>query len=261
MQQNDTINLQGKTAFVTGAGRGIGREIVLKLASRGAHTVIADLNGDNAASVAEEIKRAGGSASSVQLDVTRLDEVQAAFDGVVKDQGRLDILVNDAAVWFPKFFLQSTPEEWHTEMNVCFFGVVHTTRAALPHMVERNYGRIVNIASGAGRVGEKRQAVYSGAKGAVIAFSKAISREYSRNNITVNCVAPGMTLSSPQMAAMMTGERAAELKTFYPLFRGEGHPPLGQPTDIAAAVAFLASDDASWVTGQTLSVDGGYSMI
>ena len=252
MADTDGIQLEGKTALVTGSGRGIGRQIALKLAERGAYVVVADLDGGTASQVAQE--------RAAQMDVTDLERVQQVVDETVADRGALDILVNDAGVWFPKFFLESTPEEWRKEMDVSFFGVVHCVRAALPQMVERGHGRIVSIASDAGRVGEKRQAVYSGAKAAVIGFSKAIAREYGRYNITVNCVAPGLTMNSPEMAESM-GQRGGELRSVYPLFRGESQPPLGQPADVAGAVAFLVSDDAAWVTGQTLSVSGGYSMV
>lgn len=258
MADTDGIQLEGKTALVTGSGRGIGRQIALKLAERGAYVVVADLDGGTASQVAQEI--GAGQARAAQMDVTDLERVQQVVDETVADRGALDILVNDAGVWFPKFFLESTPEEWRKEMDVSFFGVVHCVRAALPQMVERGHGRIVSIASDAGRVGEKRQAVYSGAKAAVIGFSKAIAREYGRYNITVNCVAPGLTMNSPEMAESM-GQRGGELRSVYPLFRGESQPPLGQPADVAGAVAFLVSDDAAWVTGQTLSVSGGYSMV
>ncbi|MEE8422497.1 MAG: SDR family NAD(P)-dependent oxidoreductase [Dehalococcoidia bacterium] len=257
MVNADGIQLKGRTALVTGSGHGIGRQIALKLAERGAYVVITDLDGDTASQVADEI--GASQARAAQMDVTDLDRVQQVIDETVADRGALDILVNDAGIWFPKFFLESTPEEWRKEMDVCFFGVVHCIRAALPQMVERGEGRIVSIASDAGRVGEKRQAVYSGAKAAVIGFSKAIAREYGRYNITVNCVAPGLTMNSPEMAESF-GQRAGALRSAYPLFRGESGPLLGQPADVAGAVAFLASDDAAWVTGQTLSVSGGYSM-
>ncbi|MDP6606135.1 MAG: SDR family NAD(P)-dependent oxidoreductase [Dehalococcoidia bacterium] len=258
---NADERLEGKTALVTGSGHGIGRQIALKLADRGAYVVATDLNGETAGEVAEEIGEAVGSgrAHAVEMDVTDLERVQHVIDETVADRGALDILINDAGIWFPKFFLESTPEEWRKEVDVCFFGVVHCTRVALPHMVDQGGGRIVSIASDAGRVGEKRQAVYSGAKAGVIGFSKAIAREYGRYNITVNCVAPGLTMNSPEMAESF-GQRAGELRSVYPLYRGESEPPLGQPSDVAGAVAFLASDDAAWVTGQTISVSGGYSM-
>ncbi|HJM76055.1 MAG TPA: SDR family oxidoreductase [Dehalococcoidia bacterium] len=257
MADSDNIRLEGKTALVTGSGHGIGREIVLKLAERGAYVVATDIDGKTASEVAEEI--GSNQARAVQMDVTDLDHVQDVVDQTVADREALDILVNDAGIWFPKFFLESTPEEWRKETDVSFFGVIHCMRAVLPHMIEQGNGRIVSLASDAGRVGEKRQAVYSGAKAGVIGFSKAIAREYGRYNITVNCVAPGLTMNSPEMNESFR-ERAAQLRSAYPLYRGESGPVLGQPEDIAGAVAFLASDDAAWITGQTLSVSGGYSM-
>ncbi len=256
----DRIRLDGRTALCIGAGRGMGRQIAHTLSERGAFVVIGDVIGENAAQVAKEIKDAGRGASSAQIDVSDLAQVQKLVDGTIKDRGKLDILVNIAAIIPHGLFVDSKPEEWRKCIDVTFFGVVNAASAVLPHMIENRYGRIVSIASDAGRVGEKREAVYSGAKGAVIAFSKAIAKEGGRFNITVNCVSPGMTMSSPQASEMMA-PRKKEMSPFYPLDRGAEHPPFGQNFDIAGAVAFLVSDDASWITGQTLSVNGGYSML
>ena len=173
---------------------------------------------------------------------------------VVQQFGRIDVLVNCAGAWRVNLFVDSQPADWAFEVNVCFMGVVNCTRAVLDPMIAQQGGKIVNISSDAGRVGEVRQAVYSGAKAAVIGFSKALAKEVGRYNIHVNCVCPGFT-KTPATTERLTPDLEERIVRFYPLRK------LGVPEDVAKVVTFLASDGASHVTGQTISVSGGYSMV
>jgi 2-hydroxycyclohexanecarboxyl-CoA dehydrogenase len=248
------LGLRNKIAVVTGAGSGIGQAIALSLASEGARVVAADLQGDTAAATATAVQQQGGTALGVALDVTNYAQAQAMVQQVVEQFGRIDVLVNCAGAWRVNLFVDSQPADWAFEVNVCFMGVVHCTRAVLEPMIAQQQGKIVNIASDAGRVGEVRQAVYSGAKAAVIGFSKAVAKEVGRYNIHVNCVCPGFT-KTPATSDRLTPEMEERIVKFYPLRK------LGIPEDVAKVVTFLASDGASHVTGQTLSVSGGYSMV
>jgi 2-hydroxycyclohexanecarboxyl-CoA dehydrogenase len=248
------LGLRDKVAVVTGAGSGIGQAIALSLAGEGARVVAADLQGDTAAATATAVKQQGGTALGLALDVTNYAQAQAVVQQVVEQFGRIDVLVNCAGAWRVNLFVDSQPADWTFEVNVCFMGVVHCTRAVLEPMIAQQQGKIVNIASDAGRVGEVRQAVYSGAKAAVIGFSKAVAKEVGRYNIHVNCVCPGFT-KTPATSDRLTPEMEERIVKFYPLRK------LGIPEDVAKVVTFLVSDGASHVTGQTLSVSGGYSMV
>jgi 2-hydroxycyclohexanecarboxyl-CoA dehydrogenase len=248
------LGLRNNIAVVTGAGSGIGQAIALSLAGEGARVVAADLQGDTAAATATAVQQQGGTALGVALDVTNYAQAQAMVQQVVEQFGRIDVLVNCAGAWRVNLFVDSQPADWTFEVNVCFMGVVHCTRAVLEPMIAQQQGKIVNIASDAGRVGEVRQAVYSGAKAAVIGFSKAVAKEVGRYNIHVNCVCPGFT-KTPATSDRLTPEMEERIVKFYPLRK------LGIPQDVAKVVTFLASDGASHVTGQTLSVSGGYSMV
>ena len=228
------------TAFVTGAGRGIGAAIARRLAADGRDVVVADLDGDAARAIAEEI---GGRA--VEVDVGDADAVRAAIQAA----GTLEILVNNAGFDDFDFFTAMTPERWRRLIPVDLEGVLACTHAALPAMQAARYGRIVNIASEAGRIGAKGNAVYAACKGAVIAFTKSIARENARYGITVNAIAPG-PIETPLLRAM--SERAIEA-----VIAGTQLRRLGTPEEVAAAVAFLASKEASYVTGETLGVSGG----
>jgi 2-hydroxycyclohexanecarboxyl-CoA dehydrogenase len=188
------------------------------------------------------------------LDVTNYAQVRQAMQQVQQQWGRIDILVNCAGAWRINLFVDSQPEDWAFEVNVCFMGVVNCTRAVLDTMIAQQSGKIVNIASDAGRVGEVRQAVYSGAKAAVIGFSKAVAKEVGRYHIHVNCVCPGFT-KTPATLGRLDPDLEARIVRLYPLGK------LGVPEDVARVVTFLASDGASHVTGQTISVSGGYSMV
>ena len=248
------LGLRDKVAIVTGAGSGIGQAIAMSLAAEGVRLIATDLQGETAEATAAAAAAQGAAAIGMPLDVTDYAQAQAMAEQTVQRFGRIDVLVNCAGAWRVNLFVDSQPEDWALEVNVCFMGVVHCTRAVLDQMMAQPGGKIVNIASDAGRVGEVRQAVYSGAKAAVIGFSKTIAREMGRYNIHVNCVCPGYT-KTPATLGHLTPELEERIARVYPLRK------LGVPEDVAKAVTFLASDGASHITGQTLSVSGGYSMV
>jgi 2-hydroxycyclohexanecarboxyl-CoA dehydrogenase len=245
------MRLEGKKALVTGGASGIGAAIARRLAAEGAEVTIGDLNLEGATEVAGEI-----SGLSIQLDVTDLGSAQAAVDSAGPP---IDILINNAGTDEFGFFAQTTPEQWEKVIAVNLNGVLNCTFAALPGMQEAGYGRIVNIASEAGRVGSKGSAVYSAAKGGVIAFTKVMAREGARYGITANAIAPGPIETPLLMQAKEFGEIGE--KIIETMKAGTQLRRLGQPEEVAAAVAFLASDDASYVTGETLGVSGGLGMV
>jgi 2-hydroxycyclohexanecarboxyl-CoA dehydrogenase len=245
------VRFEGRRALVTGGASGIGAAVARRLAAEGAEVTIGDLNLEGAAEVAGEI-----SGLSIQLDVTDLGSAQAAVDSAGKP---LDILVNNAGTDAFGFFTQTTPEQWEKVIAVNLKGVLNCTFAALPGMQEAGYGRIVSIASEAGRIGSKGSAVYSAAKAGVIGFTKVMARENARFNINANAIAPGPIETPLLMQASEFGEIGEKIienmKTGTQLGR------LGQPEEVAAAVAFLASEDASYVTGEILGVSGGMGMV
>jgi 2-hydroxycyclohexanecarboxyl-CoA dehydrogenase len=246
------------TAFVTGAGRGIGRAIALRLAKAGLAIGVTDLDGNTAAGVAGEIAAAGGRATSVAADVTSPESMRAAVASVEGALGPIGVLVNNAGWDEFHFFAETEPAFWDKVIAVNYRGVLATTHAVLGGMMARKQGRIVSIASDAGRVGSTGESVYSGCKGAVIAFSKALAREVARYGITVNCVAPGVT-DTRLLHDVMAGDRGARIleavKRTVPLGR------LGTPEDVAGTVAYLVSDEAQYMTGQVLSISGGLTMV
>jgi 2-hydroxycyclohexanecarboxyl-CoA dehydrogenase len=243
------MKFEGRKALVTGGASGIGAAVCRRLAAEGAEVWVGDLDEDGAKGVAAEI-----SGHALRLDVTDLDSARAAAD----DAGTLDVLVNNAGMDEFGFFNQTTPDMWERILAVNLNGVLNCTFAVLPGMQQAGYGRIVSTASEAGRVGSKGSGVYSAAKGGVIAFTKTIARENGRFNITANAVAPGPIETPLLMGAKEFGEighRVIEtMKGATQLRR------LGQPEEVAAAIAFLASEDASYVTGETLGVSGGLGM-
>jgi 2-hydroxycyclohexanecarboxyl-CoA dehydrogenase len=245
------MRLEGKRALVTGGASGIGAAIARRLAAEGAEVTIGDLNLEGAAEVAGEV-----SGLAIELDVTDLGSAQAAVESA---GGPIDILVNNAGTDEFGFFAQTTPEQWEKVIGVNLRGVLNCTFAALPGMQEAGYGRMVNIASEAGRVGSKGSAVYSAAKGGVIAFTKVMAREGARFGITANSIAPGPIETPLLMRAKEFGEIGE--KIIETMKSGTQLRRLGQPEEVAAAVAFLASDDASYVTGETLGVSGGLGMV
>lgn len=244
------MRLEGRKALVTGGASGIGAAIARRLAAEGARVVIGDVNEEGAGEVAAEL---GGDA--VGLDVARPSSAAA----VVEELGPFAILVNNAGMDEFGFFTDTDPGLWDRVITVNLGGVLACTHAVLPAMQKAGYGRIVNIASEAGRVGSKGSAVYSAAKGGVIAFTKTIARENARFGITANAIAPG-PIDTPLLRRASElgeiGERVIETMRGATQMRR-----LGKPNEVAAAVAFLASDDASYVTGETLGVSGGLGMV
>ena len=244
--------LEGKIAIVTGAGQGIGRAIAEKLAREGAVVAVTDLDGSTAAATAAAI---GRDAVGLQADVTDRAAVAAMVRAVHGQHGRIDVLVNNAGWDKAVPFIESDPADWDRIVQINLYGVLNTCKAVLPIMAEQGAGRVVNLGSDAGRVGSSGEAVYAAAKGAVIAFTKTIAREMARHQVTANCVCPGPTDTALFDAVTQGNPKLREgLTRAIPLRR------LGQPADLANAVAFLASDEADFITGQTVSVSGGLTM-
>jgi 2-hydroxycyclohexanecarboxyl-CoA dehydrogenase len=241
--------LTDKIAIVTGGGQGIGRAIAEKLAAEGATVVVTDLVGQNASQTADGLP----GAVAIGVDVTDRQAVQAMADQVVQLLGRIDVLVNNAGWDKASPFVDSEPGDWDRAIAVNLYGVLHTCKAVLPIMAAQGSGAVVNLGSDAGRVGSSGEAVYSAAKGGVIAFTKSLAREMARHQVRVNCVCPGPTDTA--LFASFAGPKLREALTKAIPFRR-----LGQPADVANVVAFLASDEASFVTGQTVSVSGGLTM-
>ncbi len=245
--------LQGKVVFVTGAGSGIGRAIALRLASEGAKVAVTDMVESTARSTAAEI---GQTAVALVVDVTSAASVRAGVAETERKLGPIDVLVNNAGWDKVEPFLKSTEDTWDKVIAINLKGPLNCIKAILPGMVERGRGRIVSISSDAGRVGSSGEAVYSAAKAGIIGFSKTIAREVARYRINVNVVCPGPTDTAFLKAVQDVNPKLQEaLKRAIPFGR------LAQPDDITGAVVFLASDDAGFITGQTLSVSGGLTMV
>jgi 2-hydroxycyclohexanecarboxyl-CoA dehydrogenase len=251
--------LKGKVAIVTGGASGIGAAICDRLAEEGCSVAIADLDLPGAERKAKELEQRHAQALAVRCDVSKWEDAQRAAAETKQRFGRIDVLVNNAGWDRVMLFKDTTPDFWTKVTEINFLGQVRMARAVLDaSMLPNKAGRIVNIASDAGRNGSLGEVVYSGAKGGVIAFTKGLAREVARYNITVNCVAPGPT-DTPLLKTMIEQDEFAKkimsgMENWVPLKR------LAQPSEIAPAVAFLASEDASYITGQTLSVSGGLTM-
>ena len=244
--------LKGKIAIVTGAGQGIGRGIAEKLAAEGATVAVTDVNETTAKETADAI---GGDAVGIRADVTSRESVEAMVAQVHRQFGRIDLLVNNAGWDKASPFVDSDPADWDRVVAINLYGVLHTCKAVLPIMAKQGHGSVVNLASDAGRVGSSGEAVYSAAKGGVIAFTKAIAREMARHQVNANAVCPGPTDTA--LFASMGGDNP---KLREALTKAIPFRRLAQPADLANVVAFLASDEASYVTGQTVSVSGGLTM-
>ncbi len=258
------LKLRDATVIVSGGASNIGRAISLGFADEGARVVIADIDDSQAARVVDD--GPAGRVVACHTDVTSEDSTNAAVDFAIDTFGSVDVLVNCAGWTVDRLFLNKPREEWEREIAVDLWGFINFTRSVLPHMVERERGRIVSISSDAGRIGEWREAVYSGTKAAIIATSKAIAREVGKHGITLNVICPGFTPGDPETSGEQSIWRGEQGDHFgpemlervarsYPLRR------LGRPEDVVGPVLLLASDWSSYITGQTLSVSGGYTMI
>ena len=252
------FELKDKTALVTGGAQGIGKAISSILAFQGAKVAIADLDEAAAEQTAKFINEKNGAAMAVQVDITDIEKVKKAVSMVKQRLGAIDILVNNVG-WDRMIpFIKSTPEFWDKVIDINYKGALNCIHSVIHDMVEKNYGKIINIGSDAARVGSSGEAVYAGAKGAIISFTKSLAREVARNQITVNVICPGPT-DTPMTRQMQVESDFAKkilssMDKIIPLRR------TGTPEEIAAAVVFLASKEADFITGQTLSVSGGLTM-
>jgi len=248
----------GRVALVTGGARGIGEAIARALAADGLAVVVADLRAQDAAATAAAICDAGGKAIAVEVDVTSTQSVAAAVAAARGQFGRVDVVVNNAGWDDLKPFVETDEALWDRVIEINYKGVLRVTHAVLPEMIERGWGRIINIGSDAGRVGSSLESVYSGAKGGIIAFTKTVAREVARKGITANVVCPGPT-DTPFLREVVSKQGDAD-KVIGAMTAGVPMKRLAQPEEIAAAVRFFARDDAGYITGQTLSVSGGLTM-
>ncbi len=248
--------LSGKRVILTGGGSGIGRSVALRFAEEGADVAIFDLDRNGAEETVSEIKKANGSATAHQVDISDRAQVD---DAVAADEknGPVDILVNNAGWDRMESFLETNVDFWKKVIDINLYGPLHMHHAVLPGMVKNGGGRVVNISSDAGRVGSSGEAGYSACKGGIISFSKTVARELARAGVQVNVVCPGPT-DTPLFASVAVGETGTKiaegLKRAIPMRR------LADPSDFPGIVCFLASDDAGFITGQTISVSGGLTM-
>ena len=259
------LGLDGRGVLITGGASNIGRALTLGFAAEGARVLIADIDEAQAEAVIAE--GPPGRITQRRTDVTDAAEVEASVAHAIETLGGVDVLVNCAGWTVDRLFMDKPREEWEREIAIDMWGFINTTHAVLGHMIERESGRIVSIASDAGRIGEWREAVYSGTKAGVIAMSKAIAKEVGKHGITLNVVCPGFTPGTPEASgehSIWQAEQGAQFsdeETLKKVARSYPLRRLGTPEDIVAPVLLLASDRASYITGQTLSVSGGYTML
>jgi len=243
------MNLSGKVALVTGSGRGIGKAITFKLASKGAITVVNDLSLSGAQTVVDEIKTQGGGGLAIAADVSSAADVASMVEAVIAAYGHIDILVNNAGITRDQLLLRMTDSEWDDVLNIDLRSVFLCTRAVLKHMLKERKGRIVSIASIVGLMGNAGQANYAAAKAGIVGFTRSVAKEVASRGITANAVAPGFI--ETDMTAKLSEKQKQDLMSRIPL----GY--LGTPQDVAEVVAFLASDEARYITGQVITIDGG----
>lgn len=259
------LRFDGKTALITGGARGIGYAAARLFAAGGAKLALVDINGELVSASAQRLAaETGARVIGVRTDITSEADVNAMAAQVADTLGPTDIFVSSAAILDDKLFLDSTPADWRRMIDVCLYGPMLCLHRLLPDMTSRRYGRVICMASDAARLGQARLSYYAAAKGGVMALVKSIAQEVSRNGVTLNVVAPGATNTElrqereAQMRATMGEEKyQRRLKTvlrMYPTGR------IGEPNDIASMIAFLASEQASWITGQVMSVNGGFAM-
>ena len=258
------LSVKNKVVLVTGGARGIGFASAAMLAAEGAKVALVDIDGDAAQQSASSLIDKGYSAVGIQTDITCAEAIQSMIKKTEESLGPIDILVHSAAVGDNKLFLESTPDDWKRMLGVCLMGPMMIIHAVLPGMVERNYGRVICLASDSARVGQARLSYYASAKAGVIGLIKSVAQEVGSQGVTLNVVSPGATNTElrqsredslkEQMGEENYARRTRKVVKMYPMGR------IGEPEDIASAVSFLASERASWITGQVLSVNGGFIM-
>ncbi|MGA8323667.1 MAG: SDR family oxidoreductase [Xanthobacteraceae bacterium] len=248
------LGLKGKIALVTGAASGVGREIALSLAAEGAGVALNyRSSGAEAEVIVGEIKAKGGKAKAYQADVADFAAVKAMTHAVVKDFGGLNILINNAGLAKRQRFVETTPEDWHSQIDASLYGAIHSCHAAVPHLEAGKNGRIVSIIGDSSRVGESGLAIVAAARAGVIGLMKSLAREFGRSGTTANTVSLGLVETAHDKDWVEANRE--KLIKFYPVRR------LGLPDDVAPMVAMLASPHGGWITGQVLSISGGYSMV
>ncbi|MFD4972914.1 SDR family NAD(P)-dependent oxidoreductase [Streptomyces sp. NPDC058424] len=251
--------MSNRVALVTGGAQGIGKGIATTLGAQGFKVAIADMNLETATHTAKEITQAGGTAIAVEVNVTDTASVEAAVRKVEDELGPVEVVVNNAGWDDFMPFVKTTEEFWDRILDVNFKGALRVIKAVVPGMMESGFGRVINIGSDAGRVGSSLEAVYSGSKGGIIAFTKTLAREVATKGITANTVCPGPT-DTPALRKFIDGAGQDAEKVIGGMTRAVPMKRLGTPEDIGPAVAFFASDAAGFITGQTLSVSGGLTM-
>jgi len=246
------LKLTGRVALVTGAAQGIGKAVALLLARNGADIVVSDINLEKAEETANEINLIGRKALAVKVDVANWNDVERLVDVILEKFAKIDILVNNAGITRDKLILRMTEEDWDAVLNVNLKGTFHCTKAVVRHMAKQRSGKIVNIASVVGEMGNAGQANYSASKAGVIGLTKTIAREFAQRGININAIAPGY-IETP-MTEVLPEKAKEELKRLIPMER------LGKPEDVAEAVLFLVSEESNYITGQVLNVNGGIYM-
>jgi NAD(P)-dependent dehydrogenase (short-subunit alcohol dehydrogenase family) len=248
------LGLNGRVALVTGAGRGVGREIALTLAREGASVAINyRSSAKDADALAAEIAAAGGKAKAYKADVSDFAAVTAMVGDVVNDFGALNILINNAGLAKRQRFVETTPADWHSQIDACLYGAIHCCHAAAPHLETAKNGRIVSLIGDSSRVGESGLAIVAAARAGVVALMKSLAREFGRSGTTANAISLGLVETDHDKDWVEANRE--KLVKLYPVRR------LGQAGDVAPMVALLASPHSGWVTGQVLSISGGYSMV
>jgi 3-oxoacyl-[acyl-carrier protein] reductase len=248
----EELELKGKVALVTGGAQGIGRAIALLLAQKGADIVISDINIEKAEEMALEIEAVGRKAMAVRTDVAHINDVERLVEAIMERFGQIDILINNAGIARDKLILRMTEEDWDAVLNVNLKGTFNCTKAVIRHMSKQRRGKIVNIASVVGEMGNAGQANYSASKAGVIGLTKTIAREFAQRGLNINAIAPGY-IQTP-MTEALPEKAKEELRRLIPMER------LGRPEDVAQAVFFLVSESSSYITGQVLNVNGGIYM-
>ncbi|MEW6086906.1 MAG: 3-oxoacyl-[acyl-carrier-protein] reductase [bacterium] len=246
------MGLKDRVSIVTGGGQGIGKAISLGLAKNGAKVVVVDISQENADNMLKEIEGLGGSASAYKMDVSNFTEVSDVTNKILDKYGKIDILVNNAGITRDGLLLKMKEEDWDRVLNINLKGVFNCTKAVIRPMLKERWGRIVNIASIVGLIGNAGQANYSASKAGIIGFTKTVAREVASRNITVNAIAPGFIAT--EMTKVLPDNVKENLMKQIPLGR------LGQVEDVAQAILFLVSEKAGYITGEVIRVDGGMAM-